>query len=261
MRIHILKYSSGSNLFIRKVGKYFFITTCEPTATSDENRASQIPEEASGQEPTSVLGSSPQQRDQLECSLASSTHQPSTSLNFTDSGEQTATSKKRSIDEHRGDVRHCLSKMMHSCIPGYNYHGIDHRGNASQLVERYVHVGRRSFYKHLPRSTRITMKAKAAVRPEFARFQLVDRRDRTAKTLLESDWLPDECESSGQPFFLRQYYHLTNCVGVRGITEPWLIDHGLHFSLCNKSCHREGRCHMLFQLIRAEKPIDGDTKT
>ena len=101
------------------------------------------------------------------------------------------------------------------------------------------------------------MKAKAAVRPDFARFQLVDRRDRSEKTLLESDWLPDEQELSGQPFFLRQYHHFSSCIGVSGVGAPRAGGGGeggggeMYFSLSNMSRHREGRCHMLFQLVRA----------
>ena len=141
---------------------------------------------------------------------------------------------------------------------------IHHHGNdavAHSDVERYIHVGRRSLFKHFPTRVRIRMKAKAAVRPEFARFQLVDRRERLEKTLLESDWLPDERELSGQPFFLRPYYHFTNCLGVSGMEEGCRArlrgggggggGGGLHFSLSGMSCHREGRCHMLFQLVRA----------
>ena len=145
-----------------------------------------------------------------------------------------------------------------------SYHGNCHHSNSivrryvsQSHIERYVHISTMSFFKHFPTSTRVVLKAKAAVRPDFARFQLVDRRDRTAKTLLESDWLPDECELRGQPFFLRQYYHLTKCVGVTGLCDPRPADthEDFHFTLSNMSSHREGRCHMLFQLVRAEMTV------
>lgn len=141
-------------------------------------------------------------------------------------------------------------------------HGNRYRGNSAicdhsnaSVVERYVHVSTRSFFKHVPSTCRIRLKAKAAVRPDFARFQLVDRRDRMPKTLLESDWLPDKSELQGQPFFLRQYYHITRCLGISGFSgeEPTSTQRcNYHFTLSKKSCHKEGRCHMLFQLVRAE---------
>ena len=149
-------------------------------------------------------------------------------------------------NHHRGD------SMMH------------HHGDTMSDVERYIHMSRRTLFKHLPKSVRIKMKAKAAVRPQLARFQLVDRRDRVEKTLLESDWLPDERELSGQPFFLRPYCHVTNCLGVSRMAEPCRGRRvgggggreegggGVYFTLSGMSCHREGRCHMLFQLVRAE---------
>ena len=119
-------------------------------------------------------------------------------------------------------------------------------------VERYVHVGQRSGFKHLPGDSRVRLEAKAAVKPRFARFQLIDRRDRHAKPLLESDWLPDEQENQGQPFFLCQYYHLSKCLSVTGIDgnqgQP-------PFMLCRKSRHCEGKCHMLFKLIRPENTM------
>ena len=150
----------------------------------------------------------------------------------------------------RLNFRTTRGNHLTSCTPSHRHHG---NVAKSVSVERYVHINRSSVLKHFPTSTRAQLKAKAAVRPPFARFELVDRRDRMEKTLLESDWLPDESELCGEPFFLRQYYHLTNCVGVCGVrggrggrergTE-------FHVSVSNMSCHREGRCHMLFQLMR-----------
>ena len=206
------------SLHTRKVGKYFFITTFDTLRPI-----------------------------------------PGTSIGNCQSREASTSILQPTVDDSLFQ-QPAVNHGDHTGNHGNHHHGnsiIHHHGDASQSqVERYIHVSRKSFFKHFPNSTRITMKAKAAVSPDFARFQLIDRRDRTAKSLLESDWLPDEHELLGQPFFLRQYYHLTKCMGIAGFsgrTASTQTRGEFHFNLSNMSCHHEGRCHMLFQLVRAEK--------
>ena len=230
------------------MGKYFFITTYDtPQHTSDSthNQEEQQPqqEQAAG--------------------LQDSVH---TSTEDTDGGVlATPFSPPEDVAEFPPTV------MQRGGNYGNRYLGdsmVHHHGNSKfWSMERYIHVSRKTIFKHLPTSSRIKMKSKAAVSPQFARFQLVDRRDRREKTLLESDWLPDEHESSGEPFFLRPYYHVTNCLGVSGIGQTCGAQlaggggggggggrrEGSHFTLSGMSCHREGNCHMLFQLVRPER--------
>lgn len=224
----------------RKVAKYFFITTFDPprasavTMATNERYSRPLPSEVASIKTIQL------QSDSNDVSY--------------DTPSQSVASGRVSHDQ----------KTSHD-LPGFGCCGNSHHSNSivrryvlQSHVERYVHISTKSFFKHFPTSTRVVLKAKAAVRPDFARFQLVDRRDRTAKTLLESDWLPDECELRGQPFFLRQYYHLTKCVGIAGLCESRAAEStpsAFHFTLSNMSSHREGRCHMLFQLIRAEKNV------
>lgn len=137
-----------------------------------------------------------------------------------------------------------------------NYHYDD--GAVSVNVERYVHMSKRSVFKQLPGNVRMKMKAKAAVIQELARFQLVDRRDRQEKTLLESDWLPDEREMRGQPFFLRPYYHISNCIGISMRGGGGGGGGVLNFSLSRISSHQEGHCYMLFQLVKPDNKTTTD---
>ena len=230
--IHTLHYD------IRKVGKYFFITTfdAEPRTTSVKHHSSC---ETSGRISTSTLQAVSTCPD---TSASDKANEGNVLHDHSDSGHV--------ISGNYGNQHHSNESLDH--------HGDVHVHAPHSAVERYVHISTSSLFKHFPGSTRIKLKAKSAVRPDFARFQLIDRRDRKAKTLLESDWLPDERESQGQPFFLRQYYHLSKCIGITGFAESQATRSDYRFNLSKKSSHCEGRCHMLFQLVRAEKMTDSN---
>lgn len=126
--------------------------------------------------------------------------------------------------------------------------GEDSKEKEQNRVERYVHIDLKSFFKRGIGSGRVTFEAKAVVKPEYARFELVDRRDRQPKALLESDWIPEESQD-GQPFFIRQFFHVNQCIGITGFHDS---QNPYNFCLKKKSHHQEGKCHMLFQLIPAK---------
>ncbi|CAI8033096.1 hypothetical protein GBAR_LOCUS18672, partial [Geodia barretti] len=195
----------ASTFFIRpdcrKMGKYFFITTYDTNGskcTEDQRRQSRCSEQPVPHEPATAL-----EYETDGGMLSSPVSPPGDANEF----PHIVTSRGGNYGNRRhGDGG-----------PGMMHHLGDSTKGISSNVERYVHVSRKTIFKHLPTSTRIKIKAKAAVRPQFARFQLVDCRDRRDKTLLESDWLPDEREWSGQPFFLRPHYHVTNCLAASWI--------------------------------------------
>ena len=244
---HSIELSKNITLhFHRKMGKYFFITTYDTNGskcTEDQRRQSRCSEQPVPHEPATAL-----EYETDGGMLSSPVSPPGDANEF----PHIVTSRGGNYGNRRhGDGG-----------PGMMHHLGDSTKGISSNVERYVHVSRKTIFKHLPTSTRIKIKAKAAVRPQFARFQLVDCRDRRDKTLLESDWLPDEREWSGQPFFLRPHYHVTNCLAASWTGGARVTGggeggrggggEGSHFSLSGMSCHREGNCHMLFQLVRAE---------
>jgi hypothetical protein len=161
-------------------------------------------------------------QQQPQCSEQPAPQEPATVLEDTDGGVLSSpVSPPEDTNEFPRIVTSCGGFYGHRRRgdggTGTMHHHGDSTKGISSNVERYVHVSRITIFKHLPTSVRIKIKAKAAVRPQFARFQLVDRRDRREKTILESDWLPDERELPGQPFFLRPHYQVTNCLGASWI--------------------------------------------